>query len=168
MSLTKKEEQQLVALMEKVEFPLSEDVFLAWASNFTTSAVELIACKGEGADTKVFLTYREDVYFKGWHIPGTVLLPGESVENALARIEAKELFAEVKDQTFFSWFERKKGTGYGQSPRGQELVLVFKGVASNKIQETDTAKFFLLSQLPPDLLSEHDPVFKKLLADENV
>lgn len=45
----------------------------------------------------ILLTWREDRHFSpGWHIPGGIIRLGESAENRIRQVAAKELLADVQ------------------------------------------------------------------------
>ena len=54
-------------------------------------AVELVILDGRG----VFLTWRDDAFFTGWHTPGTYLWQGETWEVAAKRCAKRELGVDV-------------------------------------------------------------------------
>lgn len=46
-----------------------------------------------GPEGGVLLTWRDDDYWRGWHFPGGLIAPGESLAAACDRIAARELAA---------------------------------------------------------------------------
>ena len=52
-------------------------------------AVELVLIRPE--DGAVFLTWREDEYWRGWHVPGSFISPGEELIDTARRIADNEL-----------------------------------------------------------------------------
>ena len=160
--LTAKEQGQLVRLMRKAEFPLPREVFNAWCENFTVPCIELAIVRKTMNDRELFLTYREDEFYKGWHIPGAVIQPGEKVEDVFERISRDELQGAKCAPRFFAWLEYLKGTGEGQSARGHTIALIFSADAPEMLRESNHAKFLPLSKIPGDLISEHMPIVKVL------
>ena len=162
MSLTNEEKIELMRLMYKAEFPLPRDLFYAWCQNFAVPCVEIAILREGANEREIYLTYRDDEFFKGWHIPGAVVQAGETVEEVFERIARDELQGAECTRRFFSWFEYLQGSGAGQSARGHAISLVFSADAPSTIRESDTAKFFPFSKIPDDLISEHVPVVDAL------
>ena len=162
MSLNHEEKEELVRLMRKAEFPLPRDVFNAWCENFTVPCIEVVFLRDGVNGRELFLTYRDDGYFKGWHIPGAVIQAGENVEEVLRRIARDELQGVEFTPRFFSWFECLKVTGVGESARGHVITLIFSAEAPDTLRESELAKFFPLSKTPGDLITEHVPIIEEL------
>lgn len=156
--LTNQEKEELVRLMRKAEFPLPQDVFNAWCVNFTVPCIEFALVRNGVSGREIFLTHRADEFYNGWHIPGAVIQAGEKVKEVLKRVAQNELQGAQCTPRFLSWFEYVKGTGVGKSMRGHTIALVFFAEAPNTLRESNVAKFFPLSEIPGDLISEHVPV----------
>lgn len=148
--------------MRKVEFPLPQDVFNAWCVNFTVACVEIALTRDGANEREIFLTYRRDEFYDGWHIPGAVIQEGEEVEDVLKRVARDELEGARFAPKFFSWFEYLKGTEVGESARGNAISLVFSAEAPDTLRESELAKFFPLSDVPGNLISEHVPVVEAI------
>ncbi len=161
--MTEAESQQLVELMYKVRLPAPRPVFEAWCQVFGTIPVEVVVMRAGGNGPEVFLLHRADKFFTGWHLPGCVHLPSESVTTTLERVLETEVEMPVTKPEFFDWFERLGGSHYGQSPRGHELSLVYLVKLSGDVKEGAAAKFFPLTAIPKDLITNQDPIIKKLL-----
>lgn len=161
--LTKKEQKELVRLMNKLSFPAPLSVFEAWCRIFGTVCAEIAVIKNKDKNPEIFLTYRKDKFFKGWHIPGRVCIPTEKISNTLRRVYEEEIKMSIAKQKFFDWFERPFGKGMGQSPRGHEFSFVFMAESKNKVRENSTEKFFPLNKLPKDLILSQMPIVEKLL-----
>jgi len=161
MSLSAEEIMHLSALMKKVEFPVPKEIFDVWCSNFTINTVELgVIRTNESGEKEIFLTYRKDAFFDGWHIPGSVILPGETVEDKIEKLiksEFKEM--NISKPSFFSWFERVIGRDEGL--RGQEMGLFFIADFFEGFNELESEKFFSFESIPYNLIEEH-----KILIDQ--
>jgi hypothetical protein len=162
MTLTTKEEKQLLDLMGKIKFPVSKEIFDAWCSNFTINTVELAVIRINKSGVKeIFLTYRQDQFFDGWHIPGSVVLPTETVESKLKKLINKE-FADmvVSEPKFFCWFERV--VGRDKELRGQEMGLLFCADFLDRFVESEKEKFFSFDTIPSNLIEEHKVLIESL------
>jgi ADP-ribose pyrophosphatase YjhB (NUDIX family) len=161
MSLTPLEQNELVRLLGKLEFPTSLPVFFAWCATFGTVGAELAIMRDGSQGPEVFLTYREDKFFKGWHLPGCTHLPTETIMETFERTVKKEIGAKVSAPTSLGWFERPKGEGSDKCPRGYELLIVFTAQVKGSRAETETERFFPLSSLPQTIPNQ-DAVFARL------
>lgn len=148
--------------MRKVEFPLSNDMFNAWCVNFTVACVEIALIRDSANGREIFLTYRRDEFYDGWHIPGAVIQAGEKVEDVINRVARDELGGAQFTPQFFSWFEYLKGTRVGESARGNAISLIFSAEAPEDLRESELAKFFPPSNIPRDLITEHVPVVEAI------
>lgn len=155
MALTPEESKQLAALMQKVEFPVPVEVFNEWCANFTigTAEIALFRVNPKTKEKEVFLTYRKDRFFDGWHFPGSVILPGKTVQDTLNKVIKTELGSiTITDPKYLTWFERVKGRDEGL--RGQELSLFYISYTEANI-ETEAEKFFSLKNIPKNLIPAH-------------
>lgn len=160
--LSLEEQNKLVELMNKVEFPLPLEVFYSWCLNLGSSTAELLLMRKIEDKTEIFLEYREDKFFQGWHIPGCVHLPTESIEDTLNRVIEKEIRFKITSPEFLFWFEYEKGEGLGESPRGHVFSFLYKAFVDEVPELSSTRKFFDLNNLPEDVIKQHIPVLNKL------
>lgn len=157
MSLSEIEQKELLTLMDKLEFPLPSAVFEAWCRVFGNVCAEIAVMRTSNGVHEMLLTYRDDEYFKGWHIPGSIMLPGETIEDTRDRVMRVELSIEPVVSTFIHWFQRMYGTGIGESTRGYELAFLFS-IDSSRVKDfpmNEKAKFFALDHMPSDLIPNH-------------
>lgn len=169
MAFTDEDSRTLVALLTKLRehgWPIPQDAFYALCESFITAPVELALMRdGEGED-ELFLTHREDAYFKGWHLPGSIMRPGERAEDALARM-VKDEVGDVGDApVLFRTYDRMMGSGEGASPRGQEVARVFRARLGIKdsIREHEGARFVPLSEAEAMVIPLHKPLIRHLRA----
>lgn len=94
--------EQIEQLIKLIQLAATEDIrlpnlplplFKAVASFVPLIAVEVILVDKKN---RFLLTYREDEYWKGWHIPGGFIGYGESLPLACTRISQRELNIEVE------------------------------------------------------------------------
>lgn len=111
--------------------------------------VELVI---EGSDGGVLLIKREHVPFKGhYHLPGTFLLKGESIEACAKRISEEELEYNLKGVgEFVGLFENIKGDSRGHI---LHYVLKFEG-------ESVKGKYFI--KLPKSTIWYQKDILKTL------
>ncbi len=166
MALTIVEETELIRLMSKVQFPVSPDVFDVWCENFISNPVELAVVRNCGRTSQIFLIYRADKYYRGWHMPGSVLLPGRKVKQVLESLVKREVgleLAELKNPpVFLDYMEFAKGNGKGENPRGQKLSLLFVLKLESSEYVTADGGFFSLNELPEDLLTSHKVLVERV------
>ncbi|MFA6432640.1 MAG: NUDIX domain-containing protein [Candidatus Paceibacterota bacterium] len=161
--LASQEQNELIKLMGKVTFPLPPEVFSAWCLAFPTIAAELAVMRNNDGVREIFLTYREDEFFKGWHIPGSIHLPNEKFEDTLDRVITSEMgMSSSTPYEFYRWFQYQPGNGIGESPRGDVITLMFVCEKPGNVEESDIAKFFPLTEMPEDLLLIHIPIIQAL------
>ena len=160
--LSKKEQKTLVKLMKKMSFPVPLEVFEAWCRVFGTVCAEAVVVRKNKGQNEIFLTYRKDKFFKGWHIPGCTHLPIEKIEDTLKRVMKKEIGILFYKASQLGWFERVFGRSRGQSQRGHEFSIVFVVRTSQKVKEDNVAKFFPLKKLPKNIMHHQLPIIKKL------
>lgn len=160
--ITPEEQKELVRLIEKLELPLPLDVFYAWQNVFASMCAEILLVREKDNKLEVFLEYREDKFFKGWHIQGRIHMPPEKIEDTLNRVIRDEVQASVTTPEFFGWFEHPKGKEINESPRGHAFALVYIARPKEMPKENGTRKFFPINEIPKDILPEHVPVIVKL------
>ena len=157
--MTNEENQQLAALLGKLTWPVAPEVFDALCENFIATPVELAIVRESSNWPEVFMIYRDDTYFHGWHITGSLILPGRTVGTVVHDIISRELGISLSepDLTFIRFREFMKGAGPGQSSRGQELSLihVLRLPEDADVPLDEHRKFFPLSDLPSTTLPHH-------------
>ena len=162
MSLTPEEQEIAASLLSKATFPLSRDLFNAWCGSFVVPCVEIALLRNGEKGREIFLIYRHDEFFKGWHIPGSVIQPGQTIAVMLKKVADNELqHAQLRPQ-FLSWFEHMKGNAPNESARGHVISLVFVSEVPESLIESEIEKFFPLTDVPGDLLPEHISVIEKI------
>ena len=136
-------------------FPVPPEIFDAWCGACITTPTELaVLRRSEKREPLVLMIHRKDKFFHGWHIPGTIMLPGDTEEGALARLVEKEVGSPLPPPMFVDRVHAPKGT-----PRGQAAALLFVTFFPDGTPVEDRS-FFPLFAPPEDTLPHH----KKLLA----
>lgn len=148
--LTKKETEQLVFLLGKIENPhngLPQAVFDALCSVIPFIACEVIVMNKKG---ELLLTWREDQWWQGWHFPGGLLRYRETVDHRIKKIAFDELGASITSCKFLF------PMNYTKSSRSGGISLVFLCKSSKPIQGT----FF--KTMPNDIIPEHRVLWKNI------
>ncbi len=126
--------EAFLALLGKLEWPVPPDIFYALARKTVLPSVDLAIIQKGGGRAEVLLTKRprSDPFFAGlWHIPGAIILPGET---ALSTLEKRVLKPDVGvsltgEPEFLLARDILMGpAGRDSSPRGQEAYRLFQHV----------------------------------------
>lgn len=148
--LNQKEIKQLSGLVKKINRPqdgLPQGVF-----NALTKIVPFVACElvimGERG---LLLTWRNDEWWTGWHVPGGLLHYGEDFVERLKKVAQIELGVKLKRVKFLFPMNYKK------TARGHDVSLVFLGVLAKSPQ---TGKFF--KAMPKDIILEHKELWRRI------
>jgi hypothetical protein len=162
VKLTEAEVRQLVDLMNKVTFPAPLPVFEAWCRVFGAACAELAVVRQGELGPELFLVYREDKFFKGWHIPGCIHMPHQEFGLTLKRVLDNEIKMDTEIPIFFDWFERPYGHQNGHSARGHEFSFVYTAYLKGESRENENEKFFPFHKLPGDIMHHQIPIVDKL------
>ena len=141
--LTKKETNDLVALLKKIDDPhggLPQPVFDALCGTVPFVACELVVMNKKG---ELLLTWREDQWWKGWHFPGGLMRHRETVDERIKKMALHETGLHVKKYKFLF------PINYHSSHRGHSVSLVF--LANGEHVEQGT--FF--KTMPKDIIPDH-------------
>lgn len=148
-ALNEKETKVLVRLLKKVKLPASYPVFRALCKSVPMIAVNLAVMPD---NRRLLLTYRDDEFYKGWHIPGSILRYRESLADVFKRIGRQELKMKIRRPQFVNYFIE-------HSSRGHELILLF---AVRTAGVPKVGRYFSLKRPPQDLLKEQTPEIRCL------
>ena len=157
--LNQEEEKQLIPLLEKLEFPISLELFRTVMKTFVSVPIDLAILNDKN---EILLIERTDAEYTGLHIPGTVLLNNESVSDALKRLEEKEIIGLhiSEPKSIDIWTEVARGTGEGENKTRHEISLLHlsRTVGNN----TTSYQFYDMNNLPNTVLSHHKKIIHKL------
>ncbi len=113
-------------------------------------AVEVLIYRNDGS---FLLSYRDDD-FKGWHIPGGFMKPGESYWEACCRNARKENICDtVQDMRLISshiWTR-------GEHPFGFPISITIACKAGGKVVEREDLRWF--TEIPDDIIPQNHPGF---------
>ena len=138
--------------------PLPEKLFLETFKYVPRLAVSLIIVNSKG---QVLLARRAiPPEFGLWHMPGSFLLKGESIQQCIKRIAMHELRLKVSptDAKLQNAFDNLK-----RDPRGHVVDLIYKlktGKLPRTTSETKEVKFF--DALPKEIGFNHGETLRKL------
>lgn len=128
--------------------PLSpHGIFRKFMSKVVASGIELLLIR----NGKIFLTWREDNFFRGWHTPGSYIGPKEkTLEQTAQRIADRE----VPGITILK-IEIVETVPHPESPRVYDISLLVLVEFEGEIRESERGRWF--SEKPDDLLDAHEP-----------
>ena len=145
--LTPAEMRQLIKLWDKVRWPAPEELFEAHCRNEVAIAVELAVLRKQGKKYQVLLIERKDKFFKGWHMPGSLLLPGENIKAVIRRLKRREVTVLITKPQFIGIHE-------SHSRRSSEEVGLLH-ICYTKGSTPKNGEFFDISHLPQGTLLHH-------------
>lgn len=134
-----------------LEHPLSEEAFLAYCHNCITNAIELAVLKSINNKWHILLIYRHDQFYKGWHMPGSIILPGETIDITIKRLRAEEVKQDFTRPVFVKLAENT-------DERGQSIGLVHACLLKGDYK--GEGKMYSLDNIPADTLSYHQRLIK--------
>lgn len=153
--ITQKEITTAVKILRKTQaIPnMPEALFEVYVTKGVMAILECIVRNREG---KVLLTWRDDKFYRGWHIPGGFIGVGESIEQALKRITRRELGAAANKAVFAGFFN------YGSiDPRSHTLSLTY---TCQSQQTPKNGRYFSIAEIkkiPKKDLLYHVPMLLK-------
>ena len=156
--LLREEEKELLAkLLERAESTdIKGDTWHEMVKKFITVPVELCVLDTEN---KVFLVYRKDREFDGYHLPGTVVTDWETVHDARLRI----VTSEIKEHAGFDisypesvgWIEVKRGTGPDCNPTRHTAALLHIAHQVSDFTPREGSGFYSFDNIPENTLPDH-------------
>lgn len=145
---TKAGEALTIIILTDLTFPVPPKVFDPWCGASITNPFELIPISTER--DKVLMFERHDHVVDGWHFPGTVIIPGDTIANAQQRLLTKEVKAGVSTPEFVAVVEFSAE----EHRRGQEISLLHACWVDEDTYTGD-GRFFPINDLPSDTYSTH-------------
>lgn len=128
--------------------PLSPyGIFEKFMSKVVASGIELLLIR----NGKIFLTWREDNFFHGWHTPGSYIGPKEkTLEETAQRIADREVPG-IK----IVGVKIVETIPHPDSPRVHDISLLTLVEFEGEIYESDGGRWF--GEKPDELLDAHEP-----------
>jgi len=151
--MTDKREVAAAALREVPSGPLGPELFDAIARHSVSNAFEAAALRrGKHGRLEIYLRQRaqNDTAYPGqWHIPGSILRPGEKWADVMTRLSRGEFMAEIGNRRFVGHVPTNEA-------RGSFISFVYLVDVG---QETDEAKWFPVDNMPEPLVDIHEQMF---------
>ena len=166
-------EQKIKLLEDEIENPkngLPYDIFLFFSRNTPLINVDLLI---KNENSKVLLVYREDEFYKGWHIPGGIIRFRETIEERIKKTALNELGCNVdfkKEPISINELIHKD-----RNNRGHFISILFscklKGLPDKKnrcldIQNPKNNQWMWFSKAPENLLEVHK-IYKRIINGSN-
>ena len=148
--LTQKATKQLVKLLGKVKNPhkgLPEPLFSALTKIVPFASCEIVIMNHK---KELFLTWRDDEWWQGWHFPGGLMRYKESFERSLQNTAKRELGIRLSSFKFIF------PVNYNKGPRGHSVSFIF---LCQTRQKPKVGNFF--KTMPKDMISLHKPVWRQ-------
>lgn len=139
---------------------LPRSVFHSWVTNLPNSPVELGILRQGDHGYEILLAQRapDDKEFPGepFHWPGSVILPGQTIEQKLQAILDREVAgATVTPPLFINIYQHVVPGSYRQ----HEICLLFTCLLQSEWNEVMSAKtraqFFPLDEIPENTIASH-------------
>lgn len=170
MSLTDQEKKELVVLLEKIEnTEIRGEIWHQLVKKFITVPVEL--CILDDND-RVFLVYRKDQEFDGYHMPGSVVNDWETVEEARARLIQDEVVTgagiEITEPEPIGWVESVREAGPAEASTRHGVLLLHIARFRGDFIAREGMGFYAFDAIPSNTLGCHKyliPFFERYLRD---
>ncbi len=162
--LSEQEIELTALLMRRVRFDpyCPQAIFLAWEGTFYNKAVELAVLRTGQTGDEILLTRRlsTDPFYPGqWHMPGSVVIPGNNTERTLVGLMERELGSRVGFPTFVHEFEFLRY----ERPRGQGFCNLYKVMVGYRASKSIShGTFFPINHLPEPMVEHHITMINKI------
>ena len=129
--------------------PSPYGIFEKFMSRTVPSCVELVLVR----DGSVYLTYRKDKFWKGYHVPGSYIAPGETLVQTAQRIADREIpGVEITSANVIG------AMSYPESPRFHDAALIVVAEFTGcPMDSREHAGNWFGSKPPSDLIDVHRP-----------
>jgi ADP-ribose pyrophosphatase YjhB (NUDIX family) len=166
--LTDPEIKTFIELIKKLQWPVSPDIFDALCEALIMCPIELAVIRNGNKGPELLLHHRvKDKYFDGttWHMPGTIMKPGQTPETAFAALIEREVGKVTTEPEYIGTYDIPKGVGFGECARGQERsrFFVVRISQNDTINLNETKKFVPLSEITDDLLISNHQLYVREL-----
>ena len=163
----------LASLLERAKnTDIKGEVWHQLVKKFITVPVELCVLDSKN---RVFLVYRKDREFDGYHLPGTIVNDWETVHDARVRLMQGEI---QKDAGFvisypesIGWIEVRRGEGEYESRTRNTVALLHIARIQGEFIEKEGYGFYALDAIPKNTLQDHKFIlryFKKYLENGHI
>jgi len=117
---------QIIARLPDGNVP--EHLFYARLWAFPAICSDAAVLRRTDTGVEVFLTYRKDYFFDGYHLPGSILISGDTLEARLASVIRTEIGEQVELERIagaITQVEIARGDDELSCPRGYVLANIF-------------------------------------------
>lgn len=161
----------LMMLLRKLQLfgkCMPKDLFHWWVANLPNSPVELMILRNVGTvgnpQYEILLIHRDDPEFPDcWHTPGSVILPGETVEQKLQALLKREVEGlQVSTPQFVTLFQHRAA---GTSRSHEDCFLftcLLRDKWTKKLENLTRGKFFPIGAPPANTLPTHKEYLEQL------
>jgi len=162
-ALSKEEWKKWADLTRRIRFvngKIPIEAFYAFCESFISPTVDVIPYRIRNNEIEILLIYRKDKYYDGFHLPGSIIVPGRTSKETLEFVISNELgeSAKVSKKNFISVSDIMKGAGVGLDNRGQNLTLLYACEIDGEVLE---GKWSTQENLPKNIIPEHQLVVKR-------
>ena len=155
--LDENDKEQLAHLLERAKnTDIKGEIWHQLVKKFITIPVELCVLDNEN---KVFLVYRKDREFDGYHLPGTIVNDWETVHDARVRLMQGEI---QKDAGFMisypesiGWIEVRRGEGECESRTRNTVALLHIARIQGEFTKNEGYGFYAFDDIPNGTLRDH-------------
>ena len=152
--MDEREKKSLIELLNKVDpkKPYGTELFDALARPTISVAIEAVCLRWNAAarEVQVYLIQRsanDTAYPREWHCPGSVLRPGEEIDNVFDRLGQKEFGTKFLKTQFAS------NVNHPTEARGHFFSVVYLCAFEEK--EELKGSWFPINQLPEKTVKSH-------------
>lgn len=172
-SLDEEEKKQLAHLLEKVDnVQIRGEIWHQLVKKIITVPIELCITD---ENNNVFLVYRKDREFDGYHMPGTVINDWETVEEACNRLVKGEVIRDagitISSPYSIGWLEVRRGLKEEESTTRNAISLLFTARLEGDFVPQEGKGFFSFDNLPENTLGHHKFIlryFRKNFEDGSI
>jgi ADP-ribose pyrophosphatase YjhB (NUDIX family) len=161
--LDEEEKKELARLLEKVDnVQIRGEIWHQLVKKFITVPIELCIVNNEN---KVFMVYRKDREFDGYHLPGTVINDWETVDEACTRLVHGEVLRDagftITKPKSIGWLEVRRGSGKEESRTRNAISLLHLAHLDGNYTEKEGMGFFGFDNIPQNTLGHHIFIIRK-------
>jgi len=156
--LLPEQQEHLIAMLQQVGFERTgKDVFEAFFPILPFVPSEQAVVKEINGVRHVLMWHRDDVFYRGYHLPGGYLLRGESYLEWCGRVLKKETGLLIKKAELIRTFNTRPETGWVPN---QQIAHFFLCTVEG---EPTHGQFFPITQVPQNTLGHHKKYVEEYL-----
>ena len=148
---------KLTRRIKFIDGKIPQEAFYAFCENFVSAVIDLVPYRIDNNEIEILLIYRKDRHYDGFHIPGSVIVPGKTSTDTLNSVIDVELGknANVGKINFVGVIDAMKGEGSGLDKRGQDLKLLYVCEIKGEVLE---GEWFTKNNLPKNIIPEQQKI----------